>query len=55
MLKRTHTLSDRKGDYAFYLTVIFYPNTEENNKIQRQALVFQLQLTHSDNDVSRKF
>ena len=54
MLKRTHTLSDRKGDYAFYLTVIFYPKTKENNKIQRQALVFQLQLTHSDNDVSRK-
>ena len=32
MLKRTHTLSDRKGDYAFYLTVICYPKTKENNK-----------------------
>ena len=47
-LKNSLSLSDRKGDYAFYLTVICY-------KIQRQALVFQLQLTHSDNDVSRKF
>lgn len=32
MLKRTHTLSDRKGDYAFYLTVICYSKTKENNK-----------------------
>ena len=32
MLNRTHTLSDRKGDYASYLTVICYPKTKENNK-----------------------
>ena len=32
MLKRTHTLSDRKGHYAFYLKVICYPKTKENNK-----------------------